>query len=363
MEYNQFKAMFAVTKASLQAQLKSPSAIVFGIAFPMIFIIVFGYLGKGIAGKYHIAISKESNITNPVYEALIADSAFDIAKGISKDSCETLLTKKEITAIITITSIAPDSPLLVKVRYNAIQGNTAGSIMTRIAALENKDRLGIYAQGNKIAQIVPEVSTSRTYEAIDFVLPGQLGFSILSLAVFGTAFTFFSLRNTLVLKRFFATPIKRQYILLGEAFSRLFFQIVTTLIILFIGKYAFNFTLIHGAVTVINMVIVSSLAFLVFMGFGFVISGIAKTESVIPPFANIITLPQLMLCGTFFPIEAFPKWMQPLCNFLPLTHLNNALRNIAYDGYNLVQVWQPIGILLLWGIAVYFIASRLFRWE
>ncbi len=111
------------------------------------------------------------------------------------------------------------------------------------------------------------------------------------------------------------------------------------------------------------MVLVSSLAFLVFMGFGFVISGLAKTESLILPLANLITLPQMLLSGTFFPIESFPSWMQPFCNVLPLTHLNDALRKIAYDGYSLLQVWQPVGILLLWGVGIYFIASRVFRWE
>ncbi len=363
MKYSQLRAMLAITKASLLSQLKSPSSIVFGIAFPMIFIFVFGYLGKGIAGKYHVAITSNSLQENDVYRGLVKDTAFKVLTGLTNDSCEELLTKKDIQAIVSIESPASGAPLIVKVRFNAVQGNTAGSIMSRIAGMQNKDPFGIYEQGNKIGQIVPEVSTSRTFEAIDFVLPGQLGFSILSLAVFGTAFSFFFLRNTLVLKRFFATPIRREFIILGEAFSRLFFQVITALIIIVIGHYAFNFTLVHGAITVINMLLVSSLGFVVFMGFGFMVSGVAKTEGTIPPFANLITMPQFLLSGTFFPIESFPDWMQPICKILPLTHLNNALRNIAYDGYSLFQVWQPVGILLIWGVGIYFIASRVFRWE
>jgi ABC-2 type transport system permease protein len=363
MPYSQFRAMLAITRASLLSQLKSPSAVVFGIAFPMIFIFVFGYLGKGTLRKYSVAITKESQTDNPVYLGLLSDTAFDVTTGLNADSCEELLTKKDVHAVISILPSSPGEPLLIKVRFNAVQGNTAGSIMSRIANLQNKDPGGIYEQGRKIAQIVPEVNTNRTIEAIDFVLPGQLGFSILSLAVFGTAFGFFFLRNTLVLKRFFATPIKRQYIILGEAISRLCFQVVTALIIITVGHYIFHFTLIHGLVTVINMLLVSSLGFLVFMGFGFVVSGVAKTEGTIPPFANLITLPQFLLSGTFFPIESFPGWMQPLCKILPLTHLNDALRNIAFDGYSIFQVWQPIGILLLWGVGIYYLASRVFRWE
>ncbi len=363
MSYSQIRAMFAIALASLRSQIKSPTSLIFGIFFPLTFIFVFGYLGKGVPGKYEVGITRNSDIKNVVYQSLMHDTAFSVTTGISTDSLETLLSKKEITAIISIDSTAPSQPLLVKVRFHAAQGNTAGSIIARLSAIQNKDRFGIYSEGVKVAQILPEVSDQRTFEAIDFVLPGQLGFSIMSLAIFGTAFTFFLLRNTLVLKRFFATPIKRQYIILGEALSRLGFQVITAAIIIVMGHLIFNFTLLHGAVTVLNMLIASILGFLVFMGFGYAISGIAKTDSIIPVLANSITLPQMLLSGTFFPVESFPKWIQPICNVLPLTHLNNALRQIAYDGASLLDVWQPIGVLIIWGVVIYALAARVFRWE
>ena len=91
------------------------------------------------------------------------------------------------------------------------------------------------------------------------------------------------------------------------------------------------------------------------MGFGFVVSGIAKSENVIPPIANIITLPQFLLCGTFFPIDAFPKWLQVISNVLPLTYLN--------EGAGLADISTQILILVLWGVVVYAAAVRFFRWE
>ena len=45
--YNQLKAMLAITKASLHAILRSPSAVIFSFAFPLIFILVFGFIGGG----------------------------------------------------------------------------------------------------------------------------------------------------------------------------------------------------------------------------------------------------------------------------------------------------------------------------
>jgi len=109
--------------------------------------------------------------------------------------------------------------------------------------------------------------------------------------------------------------------------------------------------------------VLSLLGLLTFMGFGFIVSGLAKSESSIPPLANIITLPQFLLAGTFFPISAFPEWLQPLCKILPLTYLNDAYRKIAFDGNNLTDVSTEIGILLLWGLLVHAIAVKVFKWE
>jgi ABC-2 type transport system permease protein len=207
-----------------------------------------------------------------------------------------------------------------------------------------------------------EVSV-REYKRIDFILPGQLGFSLLSSGVFGTAFVFMSLRQTLVIKRFFATPIRKPFIVLGEALSRLVFALIGASIIIVLGHLAFGFTLIHGFITVVNMLLLSALGLIVFMGFGFVVSGIAKNESAIPPIANIITLPQFLLSGTFFPITVFPSWLQPICKVLPLTYLNDAMRKVAFEGASLLSVGHQIGIVVLWGVIVYAAAIKFFRWE
>ena len=89
----------------------------------------------------------------------------------------------------------------------------------------------------------------------------------------------------------------------------------------------------------------------------------ARNDSAIPPFANLITMPQFLIGGTFFSIEAFPKWLQPISKAMPLTHLNTAMRNVAFEGQNLWDVRMEIGILLLWGIAVYIVAVKVFKWE
>jgi ABC-2 type transport system permease protein len=48
---------------------------------------------------------------------------------------------------------------------------------------------------------------------------------------------------------------------------------------------------------------------------------------------------------------------------MPLTHLNTAMRSVAFEGESLWGVKTEIGIIVLWGIVVYVAAIKIFKWE
>ena len=365
-KYNQITAMLAITKASLRATLRSPSAVAFSIGFPLVFILVFGFLGNGGGVSLNVVMDKTSDTTNYIYPALksINNLKFKVK---SDEQIKEDLEKGRITAIIKIKhSNNPAIPYVVQLKTSESVNPQNLSILKQIIqSVITGINQKMYPNTPSIATInnTVEKIRGRVYRTIDFILPGQLGFSLLSAGVFGVAFLFFNLRQQLVLKRFFATPIKRSYIVLGEALGRIIFQLITAVVIIVIGKVFFHFTLVHGVSTFINIMILSFLALIVFMGFGFIVSGVAKNESTIPPFANIFTLPQFLLAGTFFSIDNFPAWMQPFCNALPLTQFNNAMRAISFEGASLISVWKEIGILAIWGIFIYYVAIKTFKWE
>jgi ABC-2 type transport system permease protein len=363
-KYSNLRALRSLIRASLLAILKSPSAIVFTIAFPLIFILVFGFLGEGSNFSIRVAATPGSDTTNMAYSIL---HQVPVLKWVVRDSAETnkLLKAGDIVATIDI----KQQPQGVQPAYKIVI-NAASTEIDKAQQLKGILQGVLQQQDPEIARRQAElmsvdmkVAEVRDYKTIDFILPGQLSFSLLASGVFGTAFVFFNLRQTLVLKRFFATPVRKEIIVIGEGIARMLFQIVGTVIIISIGHYAFGFTLSKGWITFAEMLAVSSIALLVFMGFGFIISGIAKNESSIPPLANMITLPQFLLAGTFFSISNFPKWLQPLCNALPLTYLNDALRKISFEGANLWDVRVDVLILLGWGVVIYVIAGKVFKWE
>ena len=366
MKYNQFTALWSITKASLKAVVRSPSAVVFSFAFPLIFILVFGFIGGSSKVSFTIAIDKASDTSNPIYTSLKSVPGIKISSATDEALREDL-EKGRITAVVNIAKTnVPTSPYSINLKSSeSVNPQNLQILKSIINAIIGGINKNLYPQAPTFATVNEDIQKipGRTYRTIDFILPGQLGFSLLSAGVFGVAFLFFNLRQTLVLKRFFATPIQRGYIILGEGLSRVIFQLSTAVIIILLGHFAFHYTLVHGFETFAEIMVLSFIALLVFMGFGFIVSGIAKNESTIPPLANIVTLPQFLLAGTFFPIDVFPSWLQPLCRILPLTHFNDAMRKIAFEGAHLGDCLPQLGVLVLWGVVAYAAAIKAFKWE
>jgi len=372
--YSNTKATLAIAKASFRSILRSPSAVVFSLVFPLIFIVVFANIG-GSGVTVDVGVAKTCDTTNPVYQILKKNQLMNLIKDQSTDEMSKNLSKGSIDAILDIrknatsnwtTSPLPSAaaikpPFSINVQYTkasskgAILKSALNNILYQVSSVMNKTP--------QLAEVNETTIEGREYKYIDFILPGMLGFSLLSSGVFGTAFVFLSLRLTLVIKRFFATPVKRYSIVLGEALARIVFALLGALFIIGIGHYAFGFTLIHGFATVLSMLLLSAIGLIIFMGFGFIISGVAKNESTVPPFSNIITLPQFLLSGTFFSTAAFPGWLQHVSRVLPLTHLNEAMRKVAFEGAALADITHQLLILGIWFVGIYVVAVKTFKWE
>ena len=368
-QYSQVKAMLAITKASLKSIFRSPSAVIFSFVFPFIFILVFGFIGgNGGVPVYKIALAKNCDTANALFDSIKSSKRIRIMHFETEKELRKSLEKGNLAAILNIQKNGDSVPPY----HYSIKSTTASNdqwpqLLPVLNTIVNNISNQIYTKRPSYAaaefNYQKDVETIREYRTIDFILPGQLGFSLLSSGVFGVAFVFFSLRNTLVLKRFFATPVSRTCIILGEGLARVIFQMITAIVIILVGHYIFNFTLVNGFETLLEMLVLSFIGLVIFMGLGFIVSGLAKSESTIPPFANLITLPQFLLGGTFFSPDVFPKWLQPISKALPLTHLNTAMRAVAFEGQNLWDVKNEIGILLIWGLVVYIVAIKVFKWE
>jgi ABC-2 type transport system permease protein len=363
--YSNARAIRALFTASLQSILKSPSAIFFSIAFPLIFILVFGFLGGGSNFSLPVAPAAGADTNAVLFQTLKNIPVLKWKPAATQADIDKLMSEGEIVATIAVreqpAGYTPQN--VVMVYGSSSQMDKVQQLQSIINTVIQSQDPEIRKRAEAIAKIDLSVAQVREFKMIDFILPGQLGFSLLAAGVFGTAFVFFNLRQTLVLKRFFATPVRKSTIVLSEGLSRMFFQLTGAVIIIAVGHFVFGFTLVHGWLTFLQMLFVCALAMMVFMGFGFLVSSLVKNETSIPPFSNLITLPQFLLAGTFFSIDNFPSWLQPVCRILPLTYLNDALRKIAFDGASFWEIKWDIIVLLIWGIVVYGVTAKVFKWE
>jgi ABC-2 type transport system permease protein len=369
-KYNQLTALIAISKATLLAILKNPSSIFFSLLFPLVFVWIFGsFRSGGGPATFQLVVANGSDTTNPFYQAIKQSPLIRIRHEVSYDKkkLDESLQEGNMDAVIYLEKPKGDTSMMVvpKVKLT-VPSLKAGNLMQLQAVLESiaaKVNMKLNSSTAEILVIDKEIYKVKEHSAIDRVLPGQIGFSILFSTLFGIAFTFYNLREQLVLKRFFASPVNKLNILVGVGLSRIVFQLLNVVVLILVGRYWLHFNLPHGFSTFMQMLLLSTLMLLVLMGVGLIFSSIAKSDAIIPMFINLFALPQMLLSGTFFPIEVFPGWMQTLCKFFPLTHFNLAMKSISYEGMNLLDCWQNIGVIGIWGVGIYFLVYKIFRWE
>ena len=360
----QIRQTLAIAKADLISTFRNGSSVFFGLLFPFIFIFVFGSLGTGSV-EYDVGVYDGTSKDNFIYATLDEIEAIALDDSLSTDEIQEGLEKGSLQGAIQISDQSDGGPPTYQIAFtkSAVEEQEGAIIQSILDGIIDKSNLQLAGvEQGAITLKIDEVQ-GREFKQIDFILPGQLAFALLSSGVFGTAFLLVSLKETLVLKRFFATPIKRYTLILGLALSKLAFALLQATVIIVVGKYMFDFTLLNGFWTFIQMIIVCTFALSVFLGFGLVVSSISKDENAVPPLANIFTLPQFLLAGTFFPIEYFPEWLQPVSKALPLTYLNEALREISFEGASIASQVDNLIPLVIWGVIVYFVSFRLFSWE
>lgn len=367
--YSQSKALWAITRASFKAIFANPSPIVFSILFPIIFIMIFGAFGNGGGISLKVGFDISSDTTSQLYRIINNVSGISVVKKSQEELVESLK-RGNLTALITIKK-TPDSgnvtvPYTIFLKTSdavTFQNVKVLKIMLE-AAIKNVNEK-VYPNTPKVAEVSSAIEKipGRIYRQIDFILPGQLGFSILFSTLFGIAFTFFNLREQLVLKRFYASPVNRISILLGIGTSRLFFQLISVIVLIGVGHFFMNFTLQHGMLTFAEMLVMTVIMLFLLMGVGLIFSSVVKSDTSIPLLINLFGFPQMMLSGTFFPIEVFPKWLQQICHILPLTQFNDSMRKLSFEGLHLFDCWKELGILAIWIAIIYAITIKVLKWE
>lgn len=230
---------------------------------------------------------------------------------------------------------------------------------SRVARLATDDALQ-RAAGQRVPEPVLEKVTAPGSRYIDWLIPGLIGLNLLGTGLWGVGFTLVRMRTGKLLKRFLATPMRRDQFLLSFILSRLSFLVFELAILLAFARLAFGVEM-HGSY--LAFFLVAALGAMVFSGLGLLLASRSKTEEGVMGLMNLVSMPMWILSGVFFSVDHFPAIMQPVIRALPLTAVVDALRGIMTDGATLAAVALPVTIAAVWGIGSFAAALAVFRWR
>lgn len=360
---HQLRAFFVMMKYFFLAQTRNPGTFAFGFLFPVVFISIFGLIGNS-PSPVAIGFPSNTNLNNPII-ASIKQQRIVKAEVAPEDQLEKSMKQGNLSGIISVeqTDTPTSGKYKVHLTTSSASPQTAAAISSLVTLIVDQTNLREAGVTNPPVTIKQEQLAGRESRYIDFALPGQIGFALLSTAIFGTVFGLIYLKKALVLKRMFATPTRAMTILLAQGGSRLILAVLQTLIILTLGVVVFKFYLPHGWITFAELLILSIIALVAFLGFGYFLAGLVNDENAAGPLVNLVTLPQFLLSGTFFPITNLPTWLQPIANVLPLSFFNEAVRKITTEGGDFTQTLPFMLGLIAWGAVMYLLAARTFKWE
>ena len=166
-------------------------------------------------------------------------------------------------------------------------------------------------------------------------------------------------RESGILKRLRATPLRPRTILTAHVLVKMLFTAVTLAMMMLAGRRFYPPGLQAPVLSFALAVLFSTLSIL---SMGFVIASVVKTARFAQPVGALIFYPMIALSGLFLPVEAFPPGLQAVARLLPLTYIVSLLRGI-WIGESWLAHLGDVAALAIAGVVFVALSSKVFRWE
>jgi ABC-2 type transport system permease protein len=186
---------------------------------------------------------------------------------------------------------------------------------------------------------------------------GVLDWAVGNAAMFGVAYTIVQWRKDDLLRLVRTAPTPITSLLSGWYVVTVGLAIAQAVLLLGVSLLpVFGLRLATGVLLLPVVLMVGSLTF---FAMGVLVARVAPNPDAVAAIANCIMIPMAFLSGSFYPLDLAPPWLTVVSRFLPLTYLNDAVRQTLSGGYDLLV---PLSALL--GFAVLFgaIGLRTFKW-
>lgn len=361
--------VFVFAKINTLRYFRDATAIFFTVAFPLIFLFVFGGIfGKGSDLSFKVALINQShsqfaqNFVDNAKTQKVLKVNSDIT---TLDQAKEKMSRSELDAVIILPSdfgevknqTYPSGKAQV---YYTRNNEQAGQTLTSVLEAQFKAINANFVKIDTPFTVKAEVTADKRLSTFDYTFAGLLGFSIIGLGIFGPVNVFPELKRQGILRRFNTTPLKVWQYFLSNVATQAVVGLFTMAILFAVAILVFHLNVV-GNYLELGLFIVLSIVTI--LGIGLALGGWAKNQRQAAPLTNIVVFPMMFLSGTFFPRFLMPEWLQQASVFLPLTPIIDGLRLIITEGKHLIDLGSQLGLIGIWLIVIYFIAFRVFRWE
>jgi ABC-2 type transport system permease protein len=346
---NRWHPLGQMVLARFREFYREPEAIFWVYCFPLLLAVVLGLAFSGRAPQPPVVDVEQVDDQKAIDDVVAPLTAAKFKVEVfSKEECAVRLRtgKSELTII-------PGTGGLTYV-YDQSRADSelarqwADSVLVRARA------------GETVFEPTDSFLTEPGSRYIDFLLPGLIGMNLMGGGLFGIGFVIVDMRVRKLFKRLLATPMRRTDFLLSLLISRLAFLIPEMSMLLLVGSFGFGVPM-NGDPLALTIVILAGVA--AFDGLGLLIACRTEKTETVSGLINLCMLPMYLVSGTFFSSKRFPDAVQPLIQALPLTQVNDGLREIMLEGQGLTYVAWRIGILLIWAVICATLGLRWFRWR
>jgi ABC-2 type transport system permease protein len=166
-------------------------------------------------------------------------------------------------------------------------------------------------------------------------------------------------RESGILKRLRATPLRPLTILSAHVLVKLLLTATTLVLMVLLGKRYYPAGVDAPLGSFMLALLVSTLSIL---SIGFVISAIVPTARFAQPLGAIILYPMIAVSGLFVPIAALPQQFRGLARLVPLTYAVSLLQGIwTHEPWSahLIDLTALVAVFIVFAA----ISSKVFRWE
>lgn len=303
--------------------LRNKIALFFTILFPLVFILIFGFVWGGNDGRHttRLGLVVLPGTEAEVLEQLLTDQgALAVRRYPDRAAMETDLAKRKLDL-----GLVWDGKVLLFLRdpTRVEQGYALDQLARGLAAAFNLRRQGLSAVVG-----VERVEAGRSVATgwFNMVVPGVMAFSILSAGLFAVSGRITQMKQRKLLDRLLVTPMSPAALLAAIVVVRLVVAYVSALITLGVAMALFKVVFQMNWLLCTLFVAASTLGS---MALGTVIALIMRRPESASAVASIVAMLMMFLSGVYWPVEIMPAFLRTLSKALPLTYMVEAMRFVT----------------------------------